>query len=29
MIIELLLDAADRGELVLECGALLHHALGA
>ena len=29
LVVELLLDAADRGELVLERGALLHHALGA
>jgi hypothetical protein len=29
MIIELLLDTANRGELVLERGALLHHTLGA
>ena len=29
LIVELLLDAADGGELVLERGALLHHALGA
>ena len=29
LVIELALDAADRGKLVLERGALLHHALGA
>ena len=29
LVVELLVDAADRGELVLERGALLHHALGA
>ena len=29
LVVELALDAADRGELVLERGALLHHALGA
>ena len=29
LVVELLLDAADGGELVLERGALLHHALGA
>ena len=29
LVVELALDAADGGELVLERGALLHHALGA
>ena len=29
LIVELLLDAADGGELLFERGALLHHALGA
>ena len=29
LVVELLLDAADGGELVLERGALLHHPLGA